>query len=174
MENTNQSETLATESSLTSPLTAPSTATNPLSKLFDSDSPPRLGMDLGRRLRLTALAAFSAGMVLGASHGGVEAAYRFRAENAHRFPTTATGWFLYHKTKNYKAMFGAITDGMRMGVRISAATLAFCLLEETVDYARYGQQDFMSTVIAGVSLAGLYSLRGKNLFLRLRIFDMVI
>ncbi|EAL87413.1 hypothetical protein KXW98_005494 [Aspergillus fumigatus] len=131
-------------------------------KLFESDTPPRLGIEVGKRLPFTALSAFSVGMAIGSSHGSKKAAYRFRAENAHRFPTTSTGWFQYHKTKNYIAIVGGVKEGMKMGFKLSAGALAFCIFEETVDYARHDRRDFLSTVTAGLSFSGIYSLLARH------------
>lgn len=129
-------------------------------KLFDSDTPPRLGIEIKDRLPYTAASAFAVGMAIGASHGSKKAAYQFRAENAHRFPTTSTGWFLYHKSKNYKSIVGGVKDGMKLGLKLGAGAMAFCLFEETVDYARHDRRDFLSTVTAGLSFSGIYSLLG--------------
>ncbi|KAL4819220.1 hypothetical protein BDW67DRAFT_138751 [Aspergillus spinulosporus] len=131
-------------------------------KFFESEAPPRLGMGVGQRLPFTALSAFSAGLAIGATHGSKKAAYRFRAENAHRFPTTPTGWFQYHKTKNYISIVGGVKEGMKMGFKLGAGALVFCLFEETVDYARHDQRDFISTVTAGLSFSGLYSLLARH------------
>jgi hypothetical protein len=139
----------------------PISSINPLNKLFESDAPPRLGIDVGTRIPLQTFAAFTIGMALGASHGGKQAAYQFRAENAHRFPTSSTGWFLYHKSKNYKAIVGAVKDGVKLGSKLGAGAMAFCLFEETVDCARHDRRDFLSTVIAGLSFSGIYSLLGE-------------
>jgi hypothetical protein len=99
-------------------------------------------------------------MAIGSSYGSKTASYRFRAENAHRFPTTSTGWFQYHKTKNYVAIVGGVKNGMKLGFKLGAGALAFCLFEETVDYARHDRRDFLSTVTAGLSFSGIYSLLG--------------
>lgn len=131
-------------------------------KLFDTDTPPRLGIEIKNRLPYTTFAAFSVGMAIGASHGSKKAAFQFRAENAHRFPTTSTGWFLYHKSKNYKSIVGGVKDGMKLGLKLGAGAMAFCLFEETVDYARHYRRDFLSTVIAGLSFSGIYSLLGSS------------
>ncbi|KAL1962064.1 hypothetical protein VTN77DRAFT_650 [Rasamsonia byssochlamydoides] len=131
-------------------------------KLFESDTPPRLGMEIKDRLPYTTFAAFSVGMAIGSSYGAKKAAYQFRAENAHRFPTTTTGWFQYHKTKNYKAIVGGVQEGMKMGFKLGGGALAFCLFEETVDYARHDRRDFLSTVIAGLSFSGIYSLLARH------------
>ncbi|KKK24163.1 hypothetical protein P175DRAFT_0430126 [Aspergillus ochraceoroseus IBT 24754] len=131
-------------------------------RFFESEAPPRLGMEVRRRLPYTTLAAFSVGMAVGSSHGSKTAAYRFRAENAHRFPTTSTGWFQYHKTKNYVSIVGGVKEGMKMGLKLGAGALAFCLFEETVDYARHDRRDFLSTVTAGLSFSGIYSLLARH------------
>ncbi|KAF3399693.1 hypothetical protein DPV78_006589 [Talaromyces pinophilus] len=131
-------------------------------KLFESSTPPRLGMNIEKRLPLTALTAFSVGLGVGANHGARKAAYQFRAENAHRFPTTSTGWFQYHKTKNYKAIVGGVSDGFRLGTRLGVGAMAFVLFEETVDCARHDRRDFLSTVIAGLSFSGMYSLLARH------------
>lgn len=142
----------------------PSTAHKILAwdKLFESEAPPRLGMEVGYRLPLTAMSAFSAGSAIGVINGSKKAAYRFRAENAHRFPTTSTGWFQYHKNKNYTTIVGGVKEGSKMGSKLAAGALAFSLFEETVDYARHDRRDFLSTVTAGLSFSGIYSLLGTS------------
>ncbi|KAJ6131456.1 hypothetical protein N7523_001916, partial [Penicillium sp. IBT 18751x] len=131
-------------------------------KLFDSDTPPRLGIDVEKRIPYATVSAFTTGAVLGYYHGSNKAGLRFRAENAHRFPTTSAGWFQYHKTKNYISVVGGVKDAMKMGSKLGAGALAFCLFEETVDYARHDERDFLSTVTAGLSFSGIYSLLGKR------------
>lgn len=135
-----------------------------LSAVFDNNNPPRLGTDVGIRLPLSAMAAFASGMALGASHGSTKAAFRFRAENAHRFPTNPTGWYQYHKSKNYASMVGGLKEGTKLGLKVGIGAVAFCIFEETVDHAR-GNRDFLSTVTAGLSFSGVYSLLGMLLFL---------
>lgn len=131
-------------------------------KLFESDTPPRLGIDVDRRIPYALMSAFTTGMALGYLNGSKKAGLVFRAENAHRFPTTSSGWFQYHKTKNYISVVGGVKDGFKMGSKLGAGALAFCLFEETVDYARHDERDFLSTVTAGLSCSGIYSLLGKN------------
>lgn len=129
-------------------------------KLFDSDTPPRLGMEVKKRLPYTTIAAFASGMTIGSFHGSKKASYQFRAENAHRYPTTSAAWFQYHKSKNYASVVGGVKDGMKLGFKLGAGAFAFCLFEETVDYARDDTRDFLSTVTAGLSFSGIYSLLG--------------
>ncbi|KAJ5684390.1 uncharacterized protein N7477_000735 [Penicillium maclennaniae] len=133
-------------------------------KLFDSDTPPRLGIDVEKRIPYATVSAFTTGAALGYYHGSNRAGLRFRAENAHRFPTTSAGWFQYHKTKNYISVVGGVKDAMKMGSKLGAGALAFCLFEETVDYARHDERDFLSTVTAGLSFSGIYSLLGKRVW----------
>ncbi|KAJ5212278.1 uncharacterized protein N7498_003924 [Penicillium cinerascens] len=131
-------------------------------KLFESDTPPRLGIDVEKRIPYATMSAFTSGAVLGYYHGSKKAGLRFRAENAHRFPTTSAGWFQYHKTKNYISVVGGVKDAIKMGSKLGAGALAFCLFEETVDYARHEERDFLSTVTAGLSFSGIYSLLARH------------
>ena len=116
----------------------------------------RLSIPFSIRLPTATAGAFITGMALGLSHGSKTAGLRFRAENSHRFPTTSTGWYLYHKTKNYHAMLGGIKEGMKMGFKISFWAGSFFLIEEAVDRLR-GTKDFLSTVVAGLSISGGFS-----------------
>ena len=100
-------------------------------------------------------------MFLGLSHGSKSAALRFRAENAHRFPTTQKGWYLYHKSKNYHSMLGGIKDGLKMAGKLSFLASSFFCAEAAVDFARGGNKDFASTTIAGSTVAGAFSAWSK-------------
>jgi hypothetical protein len=115
------------------------------------------------------LASFACGFTLGSSHGAQKGAYRYRAENAHRLPTTQTGWFLYQKSKNYHAMLAGVKEGTKFGSICMGWATLFMVTEEMVDLSRArllargdddvatGQRDAGSTVVAGLSLAGIYS-----------------
>jgi hypothetical protein len=119
----------------------------------------RLGLPLVNRTILGALSAFTVGAILGVSHGARREGLRFRAENAHRLPTSQKGWYFYHKSKNYNAMFGGMKEGLRMGLRMSLWAVGFIWLEAAADHNRGygGQQDFLSTTTAGVATAALWS-----------------
>lgn len=58
-----------------------------------------------------------------------------------------------------------------MGFKLGTGALAFCVFEETVDYARHDRKDFLSTVTAGLSFSGIYSLIGMVLA-SLSIFEI--
>ena len=128
---------------------------DPLS-LSGNANPPRLSLPYALRLPIGTSVAFLSGMFLGLSHGSQVAGLRFRAENAHRLPKTSTGWYLYHKSKNYHVMFGGVKEGVRMGGKLALLVGAFATVEEAVDRTR-GTKDFLSTVVAGLGIAGGFS-----------------
>jgi hypothetical protein len=100
------------------------------------------------------------GFTLGAMQGGQTAQLRFRAEHAHKMPDTTAGWYFYHKSKNYHTMQGGIREGLRMACKTSGWSCVALGLESTVDRMR-GQSDVLSTVVATVSVAGMFSLASK-------------
>jgi len=113
-------------------------------------------LPFAQRLPLATTLSFLVGMGLGISHGSQSTGLRFRAENAHRLPSTPTGWYLYHKSKNYQMAFGGVMEGFRMGARVSIWTAGFFGIEEMFDRYR-GKKDFINTVIASLSIAGAFS-----------------
>ncbi|EHY56506.1 hypothetical protein HRR83_002409 [Exophiala dermatitidis] len=129
----------------------------------------RLSIPFVLRAPTLMMASFGCGFILGSSQGATKGAYRYRAENAHRLPTTQTGWFLYQKSKNYHAMLSGIKEGSRFGAVCMGWATLFMVTEEMVDLSRTrllarkgedvatGQRDAGSTVIAGMTLAGFYS-----------------
>ena len=120
-----------------------------------SDS--RLSLPFFARLPIATSMSFMAGMGLGISHGSKVAGLRFRAENAHRLPQTPTGWYLYHKSKNYNVALGGVKEGFKMGARLSIWTSGFVALENLLDEYR-GTKDFFNTVGASLVVAGGFSL----------------
>jgi len=117
----------------------------------------RFGLPFAIRLPLAASLSCVAGMALGLSHGSQTAGLRFRAENAHRLPTTPTGWYLYHKSKNYNMALGGVKEGLKMGAKVGFWTAGFFGIEEMFDRYR-GTKDFLNTVLASLSVAGGFSL----------------
>jgi hypothetical protein len=129
----------------------------------------RLSIPFIVRAPLLLTSSFTVGFSLGAAHGGPIAAYRYRAENAHRLPTTQTGWYLYHKSKNYHSIIGGVKEGVKLGGVLCGWATIFMCCEEVVDRSRgrlfakrdedvtNGQRDAASTVVAAMSTAGIYS-----------------
>ena len=154
---------------------------------FTGHANERLSIPLIFRGPLLLAASFTVGFSLGAGHGAQIAGFRYRAENAHRFPTTQTGWFLYHKSKNYHSIIGGVKEGVKLGgVLCGWATLFMCS-EEIVDRARArlfakgddepatGQRDAASTVVAAMTTAGVYSWKkGMDKFTAARTAKMAL
>ncbi|KAI0169985.1 hypothetical protein GGR52DRAFT_490753 [Hypoxylon sp. FL1284] len=108
------------------------------------------------RIPAAAITAFSLGMTLGLAHGSKMAGLRFRAENAHRLPTSTTGWYLYHKSKNYHLAYGGLREGAKVGARLSVLSTAMFCTENLFDVYR-GTKDLFSTVMASLAVAGGFS-----------------
>lgn len=108
------------------------------------------------RIPAAAVAAFGIGMCLGLAHGSKMAGLRYRAEHAHRLPTTTTGWYLYHKSKNYHLALGGLKEGMKNGARLSILSTAIFCAENLFDVYR-GTRDMFSTVMASLAVAGGFS-----------------
>ncbi|KIV97373.1 hypothetical protein PV10_01131 [Exophiala mesophila] len=129
----------------------------------------RLTVPVLIRAPLLMTAAFFTGFATGSSHGSIKAGARFRAENAHRLPVTEKGWYLYHKSKNNNMMLGGMKEGFKFGSVCTLWATLFMATEEVVDRSRarifarkddevaMGQRDAASTVIAAMTVAGLYS-----------------
>ncbi|KAJ9136635.1 hypothetical protein NKR23_g9701 [Pleurostoma richardsiae] len=109
------------------------------------------------RIPAAAAISFSVGMALGLAQGSKMAGLRFRAEHAHKLPTSTTGWYLYHKSKNYHVAYGGIKEGLKMGCKVSFWTTAMFTIENMFDVYR-GSADFVNTVLACVTVAGGFSL----------------
>ncbi|KAL8372442.1 hypothetical protein RB595_001985 [Gaeumannomyces hyphopodioides] len=109
------------------------------------------------RIPAAAAASFGVGMTLGIMHGSKMRGLRFRAEHAHKLPSSTTGWYLYHRSKNYHMAFGGIKEGLRMGGRICFWTTAMFAIEDMFDGYR-GSMDGINTVMASVAVAGGFSL----------------
>lgn len=125
-------------------------------KASDGSEWDRLSMPFPIRVMVyTGIGALT-GVMLGTSRGGKMAGLRFRAENAHRQPTTTTGWYLYHKSKNYNVLYGGIAEAFRMAARLGVMIASFTTVEEAVDQLR-GHKDFLSTVVAGLGTSGAFS-----------------
>ncbi|AEO69802.1 uncharacterized protein THITE_2120542 [Thermothielavioides terrestris NRRL 8126] len=117
----------------------------------------RLSLPTPLRLPLASVLSFLAGFTLGTAQGGKAAGLRFRAEHAHKLPTSVRGWYLYHKSKNYHMAYGGILEGIKMGGKVSFWTTAMSAIEEMFDSYR-GTADLFNTVTSCVTVAGGFSL----------------
>lgn len=117
----------------------------------------RLSIPTALRIPAASIASSAVGMGLGLVQGSKMAGLRFRAEHAHKLPTTTTGWYMYHKSKNYNVALGGIREGFKMGAKVSVWTTALLLAEAWWDQYR-GATDAFNTVVASVAAAGAFSL----------------
>lgn len=131
--------------------------------MSSSDSPttpadtPRLSIATPQRIAYGTMSSSLIGLALGAMQGGQMAQLRFRAEHAHKMPDTTTGWYFYHKSKNYHAMQGGLSEGFRMAAKTGFWSFLALGLESTVDRYR-GGSDMFSTIVATLTVSGLFSL----------------
>ncbi len=116
----------------------------------------RLGMPDFVRIPTATAASFAVGMSLGLVQGSKMAGLRFRAEHAHKLPTTTAGWYLYHKSKNYHLAYGGIREGLRMGAKVAFWATAVFGIEALFDNYR-GTADVVNTVIACTTVSGAFS-----------------
>lgn len=123
----------------------------------------RLSIPADVRIPICSITSFGAGMTLGLLQGSQTAGLRFRAEHAHKLPTTTTGWYLYHKSKNYHVAYGGIREGLRMGAKVCFWSTAVFGIENMFDTYR-GTADFVNTVIASLTVAGAFSLWSLSAF----------
>jgi hypothetical protein len=117
----------------------------------------RLGLPPMIRIPAATVSSFSIGFILGVAQGSKMAGLRFRAEHAHKLPTTTTGWYLYHKSKNYHSMFGGLREGIKNGLRLSMITTAVFCTENLFDVYR-GSKDMFNTVAASLAVSGGFSI----------------
>lgn len=120
----------------------------------------RLSLPPFVRIPAAATAAFGVGFGLGMAHGSKMAGLRYRAEHAHRLPTTTSGWYLYHKSKNYHLAFGGLKEGVKLGARLGVLSTAMFCTEHLFDVYR-GSRDVINTVMASLAVAGGFSLLSR-------------
>ncbi|KAI9784372.1 MAG: hypothetical protein M1816_000896 [Peltula sp. TS41687] len=117
----------------------------------------RLSLLFSTRVTTSVLVSSIAGLTLGFSYGSRDAGLRFRAENAHRLPSSSVGWYAYHKAKNYYVLNAGVREGLKMGAKCGLWVGGFFTAEEAVDRLR-GTEDSASTVVAGLGVAGAFSI----------------
>lgn len=65
-------------------------------------------------------------------------------------------------------MFGGVKEGFKMGGKIGFWVGTFFTVEEAIDRVRGGRRDFLSTVVAGLGVAGGFSAWRKFFLMRHR------
>lgn len=139
------------------PSAAPPNSAEPPPPFSQPTTLNRLSLRDTKRVGTAATIGLVIGGILGGTHAGQMASLRFRAENAHRLPTTTKGWYLYHKSKNYHVALDALKGGAKLGAQLSLWAGGFFAIEAVVDASRGDRRDFLSTTCAGLSVAGAFS-----------------
>jgi hypothetical protein len=124
------------------------------------DTTQRIVLNIPPRYLTLVGGAVSIGAFLGMMRGSRVASLRFLAENAHRAPRTVRGWYLYHKTKNYRIMLGALKGGAREALKLGGLMLGWVAIEEGLERGGCGD---VKEIGAGVGTAGAFSLLCKVL-----------
>lgn len=117
----------------------------------------RLYMPTAIRMPFVYVCAFVCGGVIGSSQASKMAGLRFRAEHAHMLPTTTTGWYMYHKSKNYVVARSAVKGFWKMGRKVSLWTVGFLGIEDLYDRSRQ-TKDALNTTMAALTIGGVFSL----------------
>jgi hypothetical protein len=128
-------------------------------RVFLRETSGRLSMSGIERVVLGTVASSAICFAAGMLTQWPISATRFRAENAHRMPRSEKGWYFYHRHKTNYAALNSMKAGFRSAAKYGPATGVLLYTEHIVDAMRGGQsKDFISTVIAAVTVAGCYSL----------------
>ncbi|KAK4444144.1 FAD-linked oxidoreductase-like protein [Podospora aff. communis PSN243] len=117
----------------------------------------RLSLPAALRIPLATGMSFILGWSLGTAQGSKMAGLRFRAEHAHKLPDTTTGWYMYHRSKNYHVATAGLIEGVKMGLRVSFWTTTMLGIEHMFDTYR-GTADVLNTLTSCVTVAGGFSL----------------
>ncbi|KAF9572608.1 hypothetical protein BGW38_008504, partial [Lunasporangiospora selenospora] len=120
----------------------------------------RIGLEPIKRIALITTTASFWGFVLGGVIGSRQSGMQYLAENAHRLPKTMEGWYFYHKRKNYRMLWGALSRGSVYAAKTGALVGLFECLEASLDFYRGGADMFNST-IAGVASGAIFSVINK-------------
>ena len=105
--------------------------------------------------------SFIGGLLVGYRNGARMAGLRFRAEHAHKMPRSTQALYFYHRRKNYYVAKYGIEKGIATGARLAGWTGAYFVAEGAIDAMRGERRDFVSSMTAGVGVAGLFSLMSE-------------
>lgn len=120
----------------------------------------RIGLEPLKRITLITASASFWGFILGGVIGSRQSGMQYLAENAHRLPKTTEGWYFYHKKKNYRMIYGALSKGAVYSAKTGAMVALFEALEASADFYR-GGADLFNSVGAGLASGGIFSVASK-------------
>jgi len=120
----------------------------------------RIGLEPLKRITLITASASFWGFILGGVIGSRQSGMQYLAENAHRLPKTTEGWYFYHKKKNYRMIYGALSKGAVYSAKTGAMVALFEALEASADFYR-GGADLFNSVGAGLASGSIFSVASK-------------
>ncbi|KAF9387962.1 hypothetical protein CPC16_006753 [Podila verticillata] len=120
----------------------------------------RIGLEPLKRITLITASASFWGFILGGVIGSRQSGMQYLAENAHRLPKTTEGWYFYHKKKNYRMIYGALSKGAVYSAKTGIMVALFEALEASADFYR-GGADLFNSVAAGLASGGIFSVANK-------------
>ncbi|KZT19286.1 hypothetical protein NEOLEDRAFT_1183530 [Neolentinus lepideus HHB14362 ss-1] len=127
--------------------------------------PLRINVNIPPKLYTVPFVSFVLGTMIGVQRGSRMASMRFLAENVHRPPRTVRGWYFYHKTKNYKVLWGALKEGGRVGSRLGLITLGWMGTEEGLrragGLAEEGRE-VGAALVTAAGFCGVYRVTGMD------------
>ncbi|OLY82221.1 hypothetical protein AYI68_g3660 [Smittium mucronatum] len=113
----------------------------------------RIHMEPPKRITLLTITGALSGAVVGGYIGGRSASWQYLAERSHNLPTTVSGWYYYHKWKNYRVVLGAIKKASYYGIRIGFVSGAYELVEAAVDKYVVERTSALGSVAAGFTVS---------------------
>lgn len=123
----------------------------------------RIGLEPVKRITLITASASFWGFILGGVIGSRQSGMQYLAENAHRLPKTTEGWYFYHKKKNYRMIYGALSKGAIYSAKTGTMVALFEVLEASADFYR-GGADLFNSVAAGLASGGVFSIASTFCF----------
>lgn len=131
------------------------------SALLDSQSLKRGGLTANERLIYVPSMAGFWGFLLGGYQGGKLAGYQYMAERQHTPPKTVSGWYFYHKTKNYHVMLKATRSGVKTATKLAAICTGYEAIQFSSDVVLFdGATHPFSSVLSGFITSGIFSRLG--------------
>ncbi|KAI8815788.1 uncharacterized protein EV422DRAFT_483140, partial [Fimicolochytrium jonesii] len=97
------------------------------------------------------------GFITGFYLGGRTRSYQFLAENAHRRPKTVSGWYFYHKYKNYEIAHFGFLGGFRSAAKFAAIMAGFASVEAGLEKMVVGRESWVCTLGAGVTTSMVFA-----------------
>ncbi|OMJ08749.1 hypothetical protein AYI69_g10953 [Smittium culicis] len=113
----------------------------------------RIHMEPSKRISILTMTGVLSGAVAGGYLGGRFASWQYLAERSHNLPTTVSGWYYYHKWKNYRVILGAFKKASYYGLRIGAVVGMYEVAEAAIDRHVIGHTSAVGSVTSGFGVS---------------------